>query len=156
MYLFIRKVVMQFIISGQDQTESLGQRVAALGKNLRPIPGRPPELDALSLATANNEAHFLAKYLQQLHYKHQVNTASFAIPRRPGKLGSFFGKLRCYLWRLLRYQHEGMISRQNTVNTLLAEGLALEHNFAQKELAMLREELATMKKALQEAQKKAL
>ena len=72
----------------------------------------------------------LDTYLRLLRLRTAVRTDAFRVPRRPGPLGRLLGVVRLVAWRMLRYQHDRMFFKQNTVNALLAEAvreLAEEH-----------------------------
>jgi hypothetical protein len=139
-----RKDFMKITVAGQDRTELLGGEIAGQAARFRADPRLqplPPGLDSVALRELESPAAFDLKFLELMRHKAHVDTLPFEIPRKPGLAGGIMGAMRKALWKLLRYQHDRMAARQNTINSWLIS--ALEHGRAetQAELAQLRERL---------------
>lgn len=69
------------------------------------------------------------------------------MPRKPGVLGGLFAAGRLVLWKALRYQHDHMAFRQNTLNELTISAIEFERRNAAAELADLRRRLEVLERA---------
>jgi len=143
---------MKISFSGQDRTRDLGQalrrRAAAMehgpaGRRLAPL---PPEISALALALAQSDAEYLDNLIRLIRYRDGVNTLDFEIPRKPGLAGLIITRLKEFLWKLLRYQHDRIAFRQNLINTQLTSALEFEHARRQAETDDLKRRLAELEK----------
>ena len=124
-----RRRDMKIVIANRDRTAELEPALRAEADRRLADPGHvqlPPELHALSLREARDEADFLERWSAQVRRKSHVDTLKFDIPRRPGALGSLFQRVRVVLWKALRYQHNRVVSLQNLVNSHLVATLEFQ------------------------------
>lgn len=120
---------MKIIIGGQDRTSELGPALAAeAGVRMArpPHPPLPHSLSALSLRDARTEAEFLERWSGLIRRKAHVDTDKVEIARRPGGAGALAQKVRSLLWKVLRYQHNGVTGLQNQVNSQLTAALEFQ------------------------------
>jgi hypothetical protein len=142
-------------VAGRDGTEDLGAELArdAAGRMLAcGRPPRPRHLSALSLAASADEGAFLDGFIGQVRSKDQVDVGTFETVPKPGLKGKIFHAARMLMWRVLRYQHERLFARQNTINAYLAEAIAFEREQARREIDALESRLATVEKVSAEAE----
>ncbi len=143
---------MKIVVAGRDRTPELGpelRRAAEAMARLAPRrqPARiPPELSALALARAGSEADYLAILLRLIRCRDAVSTLDFNIPRHPGPIGLVLARIKAFLWKLLRYQHDRIAFRQHLVNAQLTGALEFEVMARQKEIAELQRRLAELEK----------
>jgi hypothetical protein len=74
--------------------------------------------------------------------KSHVDTLKLDIARRPGFMGALMQRSRLFLWKLLRYQHNRIVTRQNLVNTQLTATL----EFQLEEIRRLRSRVDELEK----------
>lgn len=143
---------MKISIAGQDRTTDLGQvlhqQAGAMarrpaGRKLSPL---PPEISALALAQAQSDAEYLDRLMCLIRYRDAIDTLDFDIPRKPGLPGLILTRLKAFLWKLLRYQHDRVAFRQNLINTQLTSALEFEFAQRRKETADLRRRVAELEK----------
>lgn len=136
---------MKIVIAGTDRTGELAdalRREASVRTSDPLLAPLPESLHALNLREARNEADFLDRYVALARRKAHVDTLRLDLPRRPGLKGALSWHLRRALWRLLRYQHDRNIFRQNGVNSNLVAALEFQH----EELRALRERVDRLEK----------
>lgn len=133
---------MKILVANKDRTNDLGAdiqraaRVRMRGKE-REVPARiPPEISALSPAQPKSETEYLDNLIRLIRYRDAVGTIDFDIPRRPGLAGLFMTRLKVLFWKLLRYQHDWIVFRQNLINGLHTH--ALEYELISRRKAMAR------------------
>jgi len=143
---------MKISIAGQDRTRDLGQALhqqaeamthGAASRKLSPL---PPEINALALTQAKSDAEYMDHLIRLIRYRDAVGPLDFDIPRKPGLAGLILTRLKAFLWKLLRYQHERIAFRQNLINTQLTSALEFEFTQRQKETADLKRRLAELEK----------
>lgn len=128
---------MKIEIAGQDRTAewkpALDTETARMAERGECV-FFPPEISALRLRGAKNEAEYLDALTDLVRRRHHIDTLGFRVPRRAGAAGAVMGKIRSFLWKLLRYQHDRMAYRQNLVNSHLMALLEMQG----REIAHLR------------------
>ena len=143
---------MKLSIAGQDRTRDLGQALrqqaeaiecGAASRKLAPLPS---EISALALARAKSDAEYMDHLIRLISYRDAVATLDFDIPRKPGLAGLIMTRLKAFLWKLLRYQHDRIVFRQNLINTQLTSALEFEFTRWQKETADLKRRVAELEK----------
>ena len=72
-----------------------------------------------------------------MRLRYAVSTESFPIPGKPGASGSLLRKVKGFLWKLLRYQHDRMAFQQNSVNELMISAA----DFQQARIAALEQRI---------------
>jgi hypothetical protein len=133
---------MRVYVGGDERTDGLGREVEAAGRALRAHPDAVPQVEefhsALILREAQNTSDYVQKLLDLLVLKSGGSTSDFYIQRRPGLIGALSAKFKQILWKLLRYQHERLLSQQNAVNTQLTVALQFMHEEHKREIQSLR------------------
>lgn len=146
---------MKIIVANRDRTADLGAeiRTAAANRQQNPdcrvIPATiVPEISALALQAAKSESAYLSEFIRLLRYRDNVDTLRFMIPRKPGFQGAMMTKLKEFLWKLLRYQHDRITFRQNMINSLHTTALECELAAREKDVSELRKRLAELEARL--------
>lgn len=143
---------MKISIAGQDRTRDLGQALRqqaeamARGAASRKLSPLPPEIGALALARAKSDAEYMDHLIRLIRCRDAVGPLDFDIPRKPGLAGLFMTRLKTFLWKLLRYQHERIAFRQNLINTQLTGALEFEFTQRRKETDDLKRRVAELEK----------
>ena len=143
---------MKIFVANKDRTADLGADIRAAAQVLmrggeREVPAQlPPDLSALSLTRGKSDADYLANLIRLIRYRDAVDTLDFDIPRKPGLAGLIMSRIKAFLWKLLRYQHDRIAFRQNLINTQLTSGLAFEVAARQKEIAELKRRVTELEK----------
>lgn len=123
---------MKIIVADQDRTNDLGPDILSRALELKKRSGRdaPPrissEIGALALKKARSDADYLAHFIRLLRYRDACDTCDFYIPRRPGFPGSLMAGIKKTLWKLMRYQHDRIVFRQNLINGLFTNAIEFE------------------------------
>lgn len=136
---------MKIIIADRDRTEEWGPALRAEADRRMADPvhvALPPALQAQSLRQAGREAVFLDQWTDLVRRKCHVDTLKFDIARSPGTVGGLLQRARQVLWRVLRYQHDRVISRQNQVNSYLLAAV----EFQNEEIRRLRAQVETLER----------
>lgn len=143
---------MKLSIAGHDRTPDLGSalrrqaEIMARGDD-RHQPARiAANISALALAQAQSDADYLDHFIRLIRYRDAVDTLNFDIPRKPGVVGRCLARFKAFLWKLLRYQHDRIVFRQNLINTQLTSALEFEFTQRQKEAADLTRRVAELEK----------
>lgn len=136
---------MQIEVCGKDRAADLGAAIEQEAQALE-RDGRFPQTpatghSALFLRTAGDEPAYLRILLSLLIAKCGASVADFDVPRRPGRIGALGGRLRRALWKLLRYQHERVVSQQNLIHAHMTAAMEMMHQQHTAELAALRERI---------------
>ena len=138
---------MRVLIASQDRTETLGAQIRESACR-RAAGGGPrflhPEHSAMALKAAHDQADYLRIYNRLIGIRHGIQTASFAIPRKAGWGGAIAARIKEFLWKLLRYQHDHMVGQQNLVNELVIAGLEFEREEYRREIARLEARVARL------------
>lgn len=106
---------------------------AAVGKRNLPTDAFPVD----RLAGADNEAEFLEQLIQLMQAQDAARTADFRVPAQPGWWGVLMGRIRTFLWKLLRYQHDVMAEQHNAVHALHTGAITLQGRETGRRLAEL-------------------
>ena len=131
---------MKLSVAGQDRTHDLGRELrrqaAAMERGEASHKPKPSLVapDIMPLARAQSEAEYLDRLIGLIRSRNAVDTLDFAIPRKPGVASLVMTKLKGFLWKLLRYQHDRVAFRQNLINAL--QGSALEYEIALRQKAV--------------------
>lgn len=120
---------MNVSISGRDRTADLGRQVAETAASLKAkgtIGALYHEHSALALKRAPHGDEFTRWFVDLLRIRHGVMTTDYYIPHGPGLRGRLAVRLRQFLWRLLRYQHDRIAFQQNLINEMAIRGLEFQ------------------------------
>ena len=129
-------------IAGRDDRSVLDQ-VREQAAAARP-PGRPPGAEAL--AAARDEEEYQEILLRILREHSAVDTDDMEIPYKPGVIGTVMRRVRGVLWKLLRYQHDVITARHNTIHALHAAALEYEHSRYQRRIEALEERITELER----------
>lgn len=129
---------MRLTIAGQERSSDIGATLSGQAKRHQGALSRwSPEDSALSLKHSRNAADYLNRYCRLMRLRYAVSTESFPIPGKPGASGSLLRKVKGFLWKLLRYQHDRMAFQQNSVNELIISAA----DFQQARIAALEQRI---------------
>ena len=129
---------MRLIIAGQDRSSDIGATLSGQAKRHQGALSRwSPGDSALSLKHSRNAADYLTRYCRLMRLRYAVSTESFPIPGKPGASGSLLRKVKGFLWKLLRSQHDRMAFQQNSVNELMISAA----DFQQARIAALEQRI---------------
>ncbi|MFH1477126.1 MAG: hypothetical protein ABIH24_06530 [Verrucomicrobiota bacterium] len=138
---------MRVLIASQDQTETVGAQIRENARR-HAMEGGPrflfPEHSAIALKAARDQADYLRIYNRLIGIRHGIQTESFAIPRKAGWIGKIAVRIREFLWKLLRYQHERIVWQQNLINELVIAGLEFEREEYHRAIARLEKRMARL------------
>ena len=133
---------MKISIAGKDGGEGLAGRLAAGVDALRRHPDAPEFLpmdySALRLRDAGTEAEYLRRLLDLVRRRAELSTMPVPVPHGRGFLRTALARVRCFLWRLLRYQHDRMAFQQNIINTQITAALEFLRAEQTREIEELR------------------
>jgi hypothetical protein len=142
---------MKLILNGHDRSADLGAELAAAARQ-RPAGQKPyamaEAISALRLQSAATEAEYGTELLRLLRYRDNVDTLPFEIPRKRGWVGALTAQIKRMLWKVLRYQHDRVTSRQNLINHLYTNALECEHRQRAQEVRELQRRLAVLEQKL--------
>ncbi|MBU0713857.1 MAG: hypothetical protein KJ964_00700 [Verrucomicrobia bacterium] len=145
---------MKLSVAGQDRTHDLGrelrQQAAAMERgetNHKPKPALVVP-DIMPLARAQSEAEYLDQLIDLIRCRNAVDTLDFTIPRKPGVVGLFMTRLKAFLWKLMRYQHDRIAFQQNLINGMQGSALEYEIVLRQKAVADLDQRLKHLESRL--------
>ena len=131
---------MRVRIAGRDRTDDLGRELTERSR-LRPDCGLAlriaQEADVLSLSHSRSTADYSAGQMRLLRSRNCVDTSQFDVPARAGLLGRMAAVFKRFLWRVLRYQHDWSVFRQNSTNVQLSYELEFEREERAKQIADL-------------------
>lgn len=139
---------MKLRVANQDVTGTLGTdiaRAATERATTRSPRFHVPEVSALSLRDCRDEAEYFRKFMHLMRLRHGAATHDFDIQRAPGLRGAVMQKIRCFLWKLLAYQHDRMIFQQNLINEMIIHSIEFETAQRDREIARLRAEVQELR-----------
>ncbi len=145
---------MKILVANKDRTDDLGADIQKSAQvrmrgGEREVPAQiAPDISALSLARPKSEADYLNNLIRLIRYRDAVDTHDFAIPRQPGMSGLILSRLKSFLWKLLRYQHNRIAFRQNLINGLCTSALEFEIACRRKAVADLDQRLQRLESRL--------
>ena len=121
---------MRLSIAGEDCGHTFGEEIvesARCRRDERLEAALAQEAVLLGLKGSRHTADYLQRHIERFRSRTGIDPAGFSTPGRPGVCGRLLHLVRTGLWRLLKYQHEWLVFRQNTVNRQLAYELDFEH-----------------------------
>jgi len=125
----------------KDQIDQIRLRADELRNDpaVTPRPGALSENFSERLSDAGDIPKALIELLRD---RSVVETQAFEFPRKPGPGGSVMYYVRAFLWKLLRYQHDRMSSRQNRINALIISALEQRTEALQLEVNALKKKMS--------------
>lgn len=142
---------MKVAISGCEQTGSFLDEVKSRGRIIAAQPEsriRAGSLDIDALGGGQDERTSDRMFAAMVRERSQIDTLPFRMPRKSGFMGALMGGVRAFLWKLLRYQHDRMSTRQNRVNAWLISSLELQVQSLQSDVGRLSRELEQTRRDL--------
>jgi len=129
---------MHLEIAGQDRRADIGAELTRRAARHQGPLSRWAAMDsALCLKTAQDRDEYMAHYCRLLRLRNALSTESFPIPGKPGAAGTLLRRVKAFLWKLLRYQHDRMAFQQNTINELVVSAVDFQRDAAQHSHARL-------------------
>jgi hypothetical protein len=127
-------------VAGKDRSGDLGREIAGVAA-ARSDHGLATqiayEMDVLGLRSAGSTAEYLDRHVGILRVRNQVDPSAFEGP---------MGRVRRFLWNLLRYQHDWTSFRQNSINVQLSYELEFEKEERKKQVAELDRRIRELEK----------
>lgn len=136
---------MKIIIASKDRTAELGPalKAGADASIASGIQRRHPEmLTALTLRDAKNEQDFLERWSELIRRRSHLDTMQTDFGHKPGAAGALALRIREFLWKIFRYQHNQLARQQTLINTQLVAAL----EFQKDEIAKLRARIDELEK----------
>jgi hypothetical protein len=141
--------MMRIIVAGKDKTMEIGgeltRRAARHQGALSPW---SPADSALSLKTSCNRADYLERFSKLLMLRYALCTEPFPIPGKSGIAGGLMKKIKAFLWKLLRYQHDRMAHQQNAINELIISAQVFQIASAKHNLTALEQRVKALESEL--------
>ena len=141
---------LEITVAGRDRSRDLTPGLQAAAEKAVADPWHrqlPPELLATTLRGCRDEPEFLDRLIGLMRRKSHTDTMRFDIPRRPGFAGSVWATIRRKLWKLLRYQHDRVIFRQNMVNTQFMNAIEFERDLLRAEVGRLERRIEQLERS---------
>lgn len=144
-------------IAGQDRSSDVGADLSRRAtRHQGPLSRWSAADSALSLKASQSPADYLARYCRLLRLRTALSTEAFPIPGKPGTAGSLLRRLKGFLWKLLRYQHDRMAFQQNTLNELVASSLEFQRQSSQQTIAVLEQRIKALETEVATLKQKAI
>jgi len=141
---------MRLIVAGKDQTAEIGaeltRRAARHQGALSPWSAAD---SALALKDSRNMEDYLERYGKLMRFRYALCTDPFPIPGKPGFAGTLIKKLKTFLWKLLRYQHDRMSHQQNAINELVISAQDFQNSAIQQRLNTLEQRIQELEREKQ-------
>jgi len=138
---------MNIWIGGKQQGDVMNDEINRRASDLLNDPllkPQPGSLDTDLLGNVKDTNQGNVKFLEMLRHKSQIDTQTFTVPRKPGLMGEIMAKVRKFLWKILRYQHDRMSTRQNRVNSWIISLVESRTETLQADMNQLQERLAKL------------
>ena len=108
---------MRIVVAGKDETVEIGGALARqAGRHQGALSPWSASDSALSLKDSRDMPDYLERYGKLMRLRYALCTDPFPIPGKPSLTGSLMKKLKAFLWKLLRYQHDHMAHQQTAIN----------------------------------------
>ena len=138
---------MRIIVAGKDQTSEIGseltRRAARHQGDLSPWSAAD---SALSLKASRDMTDYLNRFGKLMRLRYALCTDPFPIPGKPGLTGNLTKKLKTFLWKLLRYQHDRMSHQQNAINELVISAQDFQNSAMQQRLNALEQRIQELER----------
>lgn len=143
---------MRIVVAGIDKSSEIGgeltRRAARHQGALSPWSATD---SALSLKASRDIADYLEHYSKLMRLRYALSTESFTIPGKPGTVGSLMKKLKAFLWKMLRYQHDRMAHQQNAINELVISAQDFQNSAFEQRIKALEQRISELEKDEQAA-----
>ncbi len=138
---------MRIVVAGQDKTLEVGTDITRRAARHQGAlsPWAAPD-SALSLKGSRDMADYLERFGKLMRLRYALCTEPFPIPGKPGQTGSLIKKLKSFLWKLLRYQHDRMAHQQNAINELVINAQEFQNSATSVRLAALEQRIQELER----------
>lgn len=136
-------------IAGKDRSADLGATLARQSQRHQgALSPWSPRDSALSLKESQNATDYLERLCRLMRLRYALGTETFPIPARPGVAGNLLRKLKGFLWKLLRYQHDRMAFQQNSINELVISSLDFQQAASKRRIDSLEQRIRALETEL--------
>ena len=136
-------------IAGQERSSDIGADLARrAARHQGALSPWAPGDSALSLMESSDPNDYLARTCKLLRLRYALSTEPFPIPGKPGATGTLLRRVKGFLWKLLRYQHDRMAFQQNAINELVISALDLQRATSQQAIASLEQRIKILEAKL--------
>lgn len=136
---------MHLIIAGKDRSSDIGEDLTRRAARHQGALSRwSPQDSALSLKESRDAGDYLGRYCKLLRLRFALSTEPFAIPGKPGAAGTLLRKVKAFLWKLLRYQHDRMAYQQNAINELVISSVDFQRAASRDTQASLEQRIRSL------------
>jgi hypothetical protein len=87
---------------------------------------------------------YLDRYNRLMRLRYALCTDPFPIPGKPGTAGTLLKKLKAFLWKLFRYQHDRMAQQQNSINELVISGQSFQTTAVKQQIEALEKRIQAL------------
>ena len=139
---------MRIVVAGKDQTLDIGSELTRRStRHQGALSPWSPADSALSLKASRDMTDYLERYGKLMRLRYALCTDPFSIPGKPGMAGHLMKKLKTFLWKLLRYQHDRMARQQNAINELVISAQDFQNSATRERLAVLEQRIQELEKS---------
>ncbi len=136
---------MRILVAGKDETKTIGSELTRrAARHQGPLSPWAPSDSALSLKASRDMSDYLDRFGKLMRLRYALCTDSFSISGKPGVSGSLLKKVKAFLWKLLRYQHDRMAHQQNAINELVISAQDFQNVLISKNLTDLEQRIKTL------------
>jgi hypothetical protein len=136
---------MRIFVAGKDHTPELGAELTRrAGRHQGALSPWSARDSALSLKSAKDMGDYLDRYNRLMRLRYALCTDPFPIPGKPGTAGTLLKKLKAFLWKLFRYQHDRMAQQQNSINELVISGQSFQTTAVKQQIEALEKRIQAL------------
>lgn len=136
---------MHLTIAGKDRSSDIGEDLTRRAARHQGALSRwSPADSALSLKASRDPGDYLDRYCKLLRQRFALSTEPFPVPGKPGTAGTLLRKIKSFLWKLLRYQHDRMAYQQNAINELVISSVDFQQAASRDALASLERRIRSL------------
>lgn len=129
---------MHLEIAGQDRTADIGADLTRRAtRHQGPLSRWATADSALCLQASRDADEYMAHYCRLLRLRYAISTEPFPIPGKAGATGHLLRRIKGFLWKALRYQHDRMAFQQNAVNEQVISALEFQREAGKNALLTL-------------------
>ena len=138
---------MRIVVAGIDKSSEIGSELTRRAARHRgPLSPWSAADSALSLRASRDMMDYLERYGKLMRLRYALSTDPFPIPGKPGTAGSLMKKLKAFLWKLFRYQHDRMAYQQNAINELVINAQDFQNSTMRQQISSLEQRITELEK----------
>lgn len=138
---------MRIIVAGHDKSREIGGELTRrAARHQEPLSPWSAADSALSLKASRNMADYLDRFSRLMRLRYALCADPFPIPGQPGLAGTLMKRIKTFLWKLLRYQHDRMANQQNAINELVISAQAFQNADMQQQLKALEQRIQALER----------